>query len=139
MEIFFGSQVIISDDTPGGLANAVVIDGSSTLDMLGAHLLTIGAEFTLISNLSGTAINGEFGTIMLDGMAVTNIGGDLYEFSGPLYSGTLQINYDGGTSGHDLTVTVIDIEVIPEPGTWALMFGGLSMLGYLQHARRNRR
>jgi len=28
---------------------------------------------------------------------------------------------------------------VPEPGTWALMLGGLGVLGYLQRARRNRK
>jgi len=141
MEIFFGSQVIVSDNTPDGLLNAVTIDGGSMLKMLGADLLVKDATYTLISNQSGLDIDGIFGVgnITLDGMALTLISGDTYAFSGPLYSGTLMIDYFGGTNKQDLVVTVINIEVIPEPGAWALMLGGVGVLGYLQRARRNRR
>ena len=31
----------------------------------------------------------------------------------------------------------IDVEVVPEPGTWALMLGGLGMLIFWQRRKRN--
>jgi len=39
-----------------------------------------------------------------------------------------------GNTGHLWTLEVVDI--IPEPGTWTLLLGGLGVLGYLQRARR---
>ncbi len=32
----------------------------------------------------------------------------------------------------------IDVEVVPEPGTWALMLGGLALLVVLQRVRRTK-
>ena len=32
----------------------------------------------------------------------------------------------------------IDVQVVPEPGTWALMLGGFALLILWQRARRNK-
>ncbi len=41
--------------------------------------------------------------------------------------------YQNSVSGAD----DIEVEVVPEPGTWAMMIGGVAMLVFWQRRRRN--
>jgi fibronectin-binding autotransporter adhesin len=48
------------------------------------------------------------------------------------YANSYLVLYENSNTGVDN----IDVEVVPEPGTWALMLGGLAMLVFWQRAKR---
>jgi autotransporter-associated beta strand protein len=102
------------------VANGVTINGSSVFSFtdLGAGALTLNTQFIIISNTSGSAINGAFGNLA-DGSTFTQ-GANQY-----------QVNYAGG-DGNDLTLTVI-----PEPSSALLT--GFGLLVAVRLARRSGR
>jgi hypothetical protein len=55
--------------------------------------------------------------------------------------GVMQLNNFNGQNLSYLTPELYlyngDLEVVPEPGTWALMLGGLGMLVVIQRRRRH--
>jgi len=69
---------------------------------------------------------------------VTNGAGPLVDFN--LYAtdinGTM-INSSSNLEGLQLYLYNGDLEVVPEPGTWALMLGGLALLVVIQR-RKNK-
>jgi hypothetical protein len=82
---------------------------------------TLGAGFDAVT--VGDVLVSDTWTDNLDGSYSCEIDG---------YQATL--NYQGG-DGNDLTLAVI-VAPVPEPGTWAMMFGGLGVLALAQRRRR---
>jgi len=92
----------------------------------------VGKTFTLVQ--WGGRI-GTFEEFLLNGVDIWQAG-TAWTFDDMLIDSWLvsgSVSYVGNT----LTLTITDA-VIPEPGVWALMLGGVGVLGYLQR-RRNRK
>lgn len=92
------------------VTGAVAINSSAVFSFtdLGAGTIAQNTVFTIIANDSNDAITGAFSNLA-QGSTFT---------SG---ANTYQVDYLGGT-GNDLTLTVV-----PEPTTWALLAGGLTV------------
>jgi autotransporter-associated beta strand protein len=113
--------------TSGGLQNdQIVVTGALTLGTGVAHLtgndlltaaLANGTVVTLATTTTG--ITGTFAGLAEH--ALLTIGANTY-----------QISY-GGDVANALTLTTI-----PEPGTWAMLIGGIGMLGVWQRSRRRK-
>ncbi|CAN5340638.1 hypothetical protein BH09VER1_BH09VER1_27440 [soil metagenome] len=101
------------------VTGAVTINSSAVFSFtdLGSGTLALNTVFTLIANDFSDAISGAFSNLA-QGSTFT---------SG---NNTYQASYIGGT-GNDLTLTVV-----PEPTTWALLAGGLTMLVVFRGRRR---
>ncbi len=116
------------------------IVGAYTPYVLVAGLTTGGADQytnlslgtstgTLASGLITPILNSNFGgtgnvTLSMSGTAAGYYGGNSYLFL-----------YQNSTTGAD----DIEVEVVPEPGTWALMLGGLAVLIVWQRRRNKMR
>jgi autotransporter-associated beta strand protein len=109
----FTPYVLIAGNTIGG------VDQYSGLS-LGNSTTNGSVTITQILN-SGVGQSGNL-TLALTGLADTWYGGPSYLFL-----------YQNSSSGAD----DIEVEVVPEPGTWALMLGGLAFLVFWQR-RRNK-
>ena len=92
------------------VTGAVAINSSAVFSFtdLGAGTIAQNTVFTIIANDGSDAITGAFSNLA-QGSTFT---------SG---ANTYQVDYLGGT-GNDLTLTVV-----PEPATWALLAGGLTV------------
>ena len=121
--------------------------GTSAGDRLVASgevsLGTIGSDtIALTLNLVSQPMDGMVYTILAagDGLLTNN---GLFSYNGTVledqaffdvlsngYSQRFQINY--GSTGDTLTA----VDAVPEPGTWAMMLGGLAALAFSQKARR---
>jgi autotransporter-associated beta strand protein len=98
----------------GGVDQYTGLDLSST----STGNITTGLITPILN--SGVGDSGNL-TLALTGLADNYYGADSYLFL-----------YQNSTSGAD----DIEVEVIPEPGTWALMLGGLAMLVFWQRRRK---
>jgi fibronectin-binding autotransporter adhesin len=152
------SEIIVS--STGGVANTVNfnVGGSGSTnsvvainDLVGASLqlnlayvLVQGSNTTFEDNGSAWSLTGGTGLTAFSGTAA-NLGGDtLFQITNglsllPGSSGNFFAGYYGGSVLlYDATTDSIDVVVVPEPGTWALMLGGLAMLVFWQRRRASR-
>jgi autotransporter-associated beta strand protein len=113
----FTPYVLIAGNTSGGVDQYSGLNLGTSSGSLRATGLT-----TQILN-SGVGMSGNL-TLVLTGLSDTWYGANSYLF---LYQ-------DSATGADD-----IEVEVVPEPGTWALMLGGLAMLIFWQRSRRKDR
>ncbi len=127
----------LSTTTPGqgnqlALAGTptVLFSGTSlTLNLQGVGGIPDGTTYTLFtSSVGGT---GDGGSVFsgLDLTAGNVITGITYN---PITNSQLVL-VSNGSGGFNID---LEVEAVPEPGTWALMLGGLALLVIFQRARR---
>jgi autotransporter-associated beta strand protein len=108
-------------------ADLLTVNGTLTLNNhpvlqgfdLGSSLLAEGTHYPIACASGGIRGTGTFAT--LDGGDILQIGGNYF---------SIDYTYGGGN--------YISLMVVPEPQTWAMMIGGLGMLGFWQRASRRR-
>ena len=114
---------IIAAFTPyvliAGTSSTSTTPGTSTGQYAG---LTLGATTTLGTGITETLITGSNTSLVFTG-AVDN------SFYG---ANSYLILYQNAGSGID----DIDVEVVPEPSTWAMILGGLALLVFFQRRKR---
>ncbi len=95
------------------------------------------------SNLQSVVSNATFSYYAIDGNGLTNNQGDTL-FNG-LYYTTLdssKVSYqavdvtDAMYAKGPASGSVMEFTVVPEPSTWAMLIGGVGMLGFWQRSRR---
>ncbi len=127
-----------------GLSNNVLNLGSTdvnlgsttlTLNLQGGNIVATGTQYDLINDAGGFS---GLTTKMVDGQDVITGGVSIANstfFGTPNANGYTTGFYNGSylflTDGGDQ----IDVEVVPEPGTWAMMLGGLALLVFIQRRR----
>ncbi len=109
----FTPYVLIAGNTTGAVDQYTGLSLGTSSGSLSTGLTT------QILN-SGVGMSGNL-TLALTGLSDTWYGANSYLFL-----------YQNSTTGAD----DIEVEVVPEPGTWALMLGGLAMLIFWQRTRR---
>jgi len=109
----------------------VSLDG--TLDLKDLSGLTLGCTITLINNTGSGTTSGYFSTILTSGSTYTITSNSDYTFTSGTteYLLSFSANADSGSSFNDVTLTVV-----PEPGTWAMIVGGVGILAFGQRLRR---
>jgi fibronectin-binding autotransporter adhesin len=128
----------LSATTPGQ-SNSLVVGGTNitfsgtqlTLNMVGQAIVAAYTPYVLIDGLSSSQYAGLSTFMNSLGQEQITAGLSLV-FNDGVSQSYYQPSYLFVTSGGD-----IDVEVVPEPSTWALMFGGLAALIFWQ--RRNNR
>ncbi len=106
------------------LTSAGLTLGNATLSLtdLGSGTWTGVSSFTLLNNTAGSSVAGTF--LGLAQGATITVG-----------SNTFTISYLGGT-GNDVILTV---SAVPEPATYAAIFGALALLGTAIYRRRSKK
>ncbi len=108
-----------------------------TLDLTTLTGLALQDSITLIDNLNAEATTtGYFSTIVTsEGSLSVSTPGSTYTFTvaGKEYELNYAANADNDGKYNDVTLTVV-----PEPGTWAMLTGGLALLAMGQRLRRAR-
>jgi hypothetical protein len=119
-----GSKIVVT----GGVANTIAFTGTSTarIDDLPGVNLTLGLEYVLISG-DDTTFTG------LDRGATSSLGTEII--------GGLSLANDSFLQSHPgsnlyLVGDSIDVEVAPEPSTWAMLLGGVGVLLWCVRRRR---
>ena len=107
-----------------------------TLNMVGGTIVAPDTAYVLITDANGFTNSG----LTLNGNIITgclSIAGNTFfgasgsnGMTGGFYDGSYLFLADGGTE--------IEVEVVPEPGTWAMMVGGLGLLFFWQRRRSTR-
>jgi fibronectin-binding autotransporter adhesin len=120
------------------------LEGNSIIPANSGYVLIAGTGNTIIS---GGTTSGQFagltvalnsqGQEVITGSGTTGVGNlalSLNGLAGNYYANSYLIlvdNVNGPSSGDE-----IEVEVVPEPGTWALMLGGLATLIFWQRRRK---
>ncbi|XHR31150.1 MAG: autotransporter-associated beta strand repeat-containing protein [Chthoniobacteraceae bacterium] len=106
---------------------------AGTLDLSTLSGLTLGETITLIDNTGSGTTTGYFATIITSGYTYTVTSNSNYIFTvgSTEYLLSYTSNADGNGYTNDVTLTVV-----PEPSTWAMILGGIGMLGFAQRQRR---
>jgi hypothetical protein len=130
-----GSQIMITNQGVTPVANTVAFTGSSTVtinDLVAGHL-TLNQEYVLMvgddTTYSGlmfdpnTSPSSPLGQRITGGLALL----------APTSQNYFSENYTG--SQLYLVGDDIDVEVVPEPGTWTLMLGGAGALALILRRR----
>lgn len=99
------------------ISGAVSLNGTVALSCFAACGMAIGEEFVVL-DYAGARV-GEFSGVRLSGFA----------------TGDFQLIYDDLDSRVLMRATET-VTAVPEPGTWALMLGGLGLLGLSARGRR---
>ncbi len=130
-----GNQLVLNNS--GGTGTTLTLNNSTvTLNVVGGDLAP-GTSYVLLSDASGLSLSG----------ITTNGGSDAGNSTSDIITGGLTfatgstVNTTGAYAGSYLYLTdngtQIDVMVVPEPGTWALMVGGLATLVFWQRRKRN--
>jgi PEP-CTERM motif len=59
------------------------------------------------------------------------------DFDGNLISDPTRLRSDASRFGASVTLTAVPVGAIPEPETYALMLGGLALVGWMARRRRS--
>jgi len=127
----------VSGTVAGSSYDQVKVSGNvslaGTLDLSTLSGLAQGTTITLIDNRSNGTTTGYFSSIITSGSTYAVTSGSTYTFTigTTEYSLSYTSNGDGDGYGNDVTLSVV-----PEPGTWAMLVGGIGMLGFVQRLRR---
>ncbi|XHR30646.1 MAG: autotransporter-associated beta strand repeat-containing protein [Chthoniobacteraceae bacterium] len=105
---------------------------AGTLDLSTLSGLTEDTTITIIDNTGSGTTTGYFSTIITSGSTYTVTSNSDYTFTvaGAEYLLSYSSKTDGDGYGNDVTLTVV-----PEPGAWAMLVGGIGMLSFGQRMR----
>jgi hypothetical protein len=131
---------VIAPGTPGA---PLIINGPITLDSLSSFQFTLGSTVTSYDSISSGAITlaigatlvlndpNNVGASFVNGDAVTLFGGAPV-FSGIFTTMALPTLSDGLSWSTANLYTEGELQVVPEPGAWAMLAGGFGLLALRQ-------
>ncbi len=137
-----GNEMVI-----GKTALTLTSSDTLTLNLVGGTIIPTDTPFILIAGSGGTGLgtlaDSQYANSVNDGISTfTNSQGQLQitgltlTFTGQppsWYSNSYLFLVDTGSGANN--IDDIDVEVVPEPGTWAMMLGGLAALVFWQRRK----
>ncbi len=120
-----GVPYLLIAGAPGDITGLITESGSGS----NAVYSIDGNGYVVGVLAAGSGYTG--GTVAPTSAQYTTLAISLY---GP--DGVTPLNGSNGYEGAELYLNGGDLEVVPEPGTWALMLGGLALLMLIQNRRR---
>jgi fibronectin-binding autotransporter adhesin len=147
------------DSTTPGAGNELLVGGTAitfntvgsinttlTLNLQGGAVIAAYTPYILVagtgSTTAGTTTSGQYTGLST---FVNSLGQNQIVTTG--VNGGLNLAFSGGSGGYGSSylflvntggVDDIEVEVVPEPSTWALMLGGLTLLVFWQRHKRQR-
>jgi len=140
-----GQNLTVSVNT-GDLWSAGALPRWSNANGLTGPLFATGTDDS--GEAAGTQIGSDFGLWTQNGFSapygslVGEIGG-VYKvlgtnFNGPAWaSGTLNLYYWDSNNGDNTQFITAAVTTVPEPAGWAMMVGGIGVLGWIARRRRS--
>ncbi len=138
-------SAVIADGAAQGTGSCITKTGDGFMLLSGSNTytgLTTVSAGTLAFDLSETLPGGL--TVATSGTAVLTAhdGGagnvKVLDISSLTISGTTLFVGGGDKAGNNIAAGLASPEPVPEPGTWAMLLGGLGVLGAWRKARRRR-
>ncbi|XHR30550.1 MAG: beta strand repeat-containing protein [Chthoniobacteraceae bacterium] len=127
----------ISGTVVGASYDQVQVSGNvtlaGTLDLSTLSGLTLGNTVVLIDNTGSGTTSGYFATLITSSSTYTLTSNSNYTFTVAGTEYLLSYSSDAGSDGNSNDVT---LTVVPEPGTWAILVGGIGMLAFGQRLCR---
>lgn len=132
--------------------NFVELDANHNSSMFQTLTTVAGQAYSLsfyYSNRTGTNVSTDglsfnvgAGAVMLPGLAVNNTGDNVWslyttDFTAASSSTTLTFSAAGTSDSFGSSLDKVSVAAVPEPETYALMLGGLAMLGFISRRRRS--
>jgi autotransporter-associated beta strand protein len=111
------------------LASSVSLMGDAQIHLINGYTPTAGDRFYLVLNGAGSAVGGNGFFSAINGQSALE--GATVNIDGSLFTVTYLANGDGGSLANDIALQA----AVPEPGTWAMIVGGMGMLGLFQRRR----
>jgi autotransporter-associated beta strand protein len=145
-------SVTLSNSTAFNIRLGMLASGtdSDSLTVTGANTISLNdatLNLTLGSYMNNPALQNKFYAIIIGGAGSTGVGSDIFAGlpEGQMFTTAngweftiMYASAPGGgalDSGNDV---VLELDAIPEPGTWAAMLSGFAMLLIVQRARRRK-
>ncbi len=117
--------------TVTGASSLVTLNAGSILNLTIADGMFTEGALTLIENRSDHTITGTFSSVVIGGSTYDLSATNKFTYGGKEYELLYNVDADGDSKANDL-----QLAVVPEPGTWAMLSGGLGVLLGAQRVRR---
>ncbi len=117
-----------------GAGSLVTLNEGSILNLSLDAALSPDQTLLLIDNQSDKQIEGTFSTVLIGGTSYDLSSTHKFSYGGVEYELNYNVDAGTGSSANDLVLAV----VVPEPGTWAMLAGGLGMLLGLKRFLRHK-
>jgi len=133
----------VTNGTTAGSYDQVVVSGfvtlAGTLDLSSlATMTTLGDSITLIVNNSGqdAASEGFFSTVLVGGTSVSLGSGNTFSITSGTSTTSYQLTFVSSSASTDGVANDLELMVVPEPSTWAMLLGGIGTLLIFRKMRK---
>jgi len=129
-----GGEVTTGYDQVVASSTVTLTGGDLKLTLNGSPTFSNTDVLYLIVNNSGAAVASQFSTVTLNGSTVADTSNIM--LNGQQFQLVYNANFAG--TGSDGIANDVALQAVPEPSTYAMIVGGIGMLGFYNKLRRRR-